>query len=334
MKRTTTDRKTPPKKPKTDPIKKRVCAKLYDIGFKKQYIKKWTATINDAVWNEEDYLSDRHMIDDLVDNINQLSSDIDNVLQNMRKIYRIKYQTITSDIRDHYSLKHLVQIIIEYANGAYKPISTKKFLYNETQKSMWFKLKLNDEEFEYYNAVDNKDVRNAIEKLDVKKGNKLFFHATTWKHISTIIKVGPQSTKGRECLDFGINSSFYVTPDINTAISWARKTRFDQEGGIVVFSIDLNECIKIKYKEFRSATADWKRLVKHSRLCEDENNELDFFNFVYGPMLQNSSAILHDPSLVSRAHSPIKWQMASKTVISDAFLRSCMVGAIFLEKPA
>lgn len=117
--------------------KKEAAEELYTLGFKKIYINSLINTFSDSVWRSYDkdaYLSVSHVIDDLVETID---SDIDTVLQNMRAQFREKYKRITNDIRNHYSTWHLVQIIIEYANGAFDPISTNVFLYNPTIENVF-----------------------------------------------------------------------------------------------------------------------------------------------------------------------------------------------------
>ena len=333
MKRSTSDIKRLPKKIKK-PAQLRIFDRLYNIGFKKTYILKWSSVFNDATWSsfdsESEFLSDAHIINDLVENIETISADIDDVLKNMRKKFRIKFKNITEDISDHYSVTHLVQIIIEYANGVYDPISTQQFLYNDTEQSNWFSYRKFNKEYKYYNATDVHDVHKAL-SLNIKPNHQYFFHATNWQNLQDIIEVGPKYDRGRMCLDFGISKSFYVTPDIDTAIQWAQSTRFNNEGGILIFSVNTNQCRKLKV--FESATDEWKTLVKESRLCKRKYNDLDSYYFVFGPMLQNFKQI-KQKNTIAKTHQPIKWQMASKSNSSDAFLQKHMLGAIILKKMA
>lgn len=79
---------------------------------------------------------------------------------------------------------------------------------------------------------------------------------------------------------------------------------------------------------FESPNDEWKALVKNSRTGKEQrSNKLDKFNFVYGPTLENVSDITK-PGVEAKAHSPIRWQLASKNDKSDLILKDLMVGAI------
>jgi len=300
-------------------VKDDVFDKLFKIGFEQTYINRVMALFDKDQWRrltgEDAYLSEDHIIDDLVDLIDEISPNIDHVLLNIRESERAEYKRITDDIREHYSTLHLVQIIIDFANGKYNPISTNKFLYNPTHVSDWYDY---NDTYHYYNAVDKNDVYKAIDDLNVERTYELYYHATNWDGIQNILKYGPKYLKGRLCLDFGIKESFYLTPDVDMAIEWACKERFMFEGGIVVFALRLSQYRN--RKEFSSANAQWKALVKSSRQCLVKENELDEFDFVFGPMLNNSTP-----------YHPTKWQLASKNEVSDGILKENMIGAIIFK---
>ena len=303
--------------------KKEVIEDLYKLGFKKAYVKYLVNRFSDQVWNSYDkdaHLSVSHVIDDLVETID---TDFDTVLQNMRVQFRNKYTKATNDIRNHYSTWHLVQIIIEYANGVFDQISTNIFLYNPTIVNEWFR---NENQVLCYNAAREEDVFKATRSLNLESSKQLFYHATNWQNTAGILEYGPDHTTGRLCMDFGNRRSFYVTPDINTAIEWTTRDIFKFEGAIVVFALNMTG-LKNK-RMFPSPNDQWKKLVKDSRMCRYKRNELDF---IYGPMLKNTKNI-RDPKEQSEAHSPVRWQLASKKEESDEVLKSAMVGAIFIKK--
>jgi hypothetical protein len=159
---------------------------------------------------------------------------------------------------------------------------------------------------------------------------QMYFHATNWDALQDIIENGPDCRDGRQCLDFGRTPSFYVTHDLKTAINWCEKKRivFQSECGIVIFALPIKEYDD--YKRFDSPTDEWKILVKDSRSCR-KKNELDRYNFVYGPMLENVEAVKKNNAMAN-AHNPIKWQLASKNPVSDKILKNSIIGAIFSRK--
>ena len=303
--------------------KKEVAKDLYKFGFKKQYVKYLINEFSDKIWscyNKDAYLSVHHVVDDLVKTID---TDIDFVLQNMRAKYRDKYRVITRDIKDHYNTWQLVQIIIEYANGRFDPISTKAFLYNPTIENEWFR---NENQVLCYNATTTYSIIKSIKTLQIDPKHQLFYHATNWKNVEGIIEEGPVHSIGRTCLDFGNMGSFYLTPDVNLAIKWASRECFNNEGALVVFSLNVEDLTNSII--FETPNDKWKTLVKESRTCEDDDNELDTYNFVYGPMLKNVGDIIKS-DVEAEAHLPIRWQLASKNETSDNILRESMLGVIF-----
>ena len=237
------------------------------------------------------------------------------------------------DLKTHYSTIHLIQIIIEYGYGNYNPITTDLFLYNKNVSNTWYKYKTADNniEYDYYNAEDYSDVIKALNEYQIDLHQfTLYYHTTCWSSLQEIILEGPDSRSGRQCLDFGRTPSFYVTPDIKTAINWCqkRKINFQSECGIIIFALPIKKYDD--YKIFEEATDEWKYLVKESRLCK-KKNLLDNMNFVYGPMLANIMDVKQD-NIEAKTHSPVKWQLASKCRESDKILKKSIIGAIFIKK--
>lgn len=64
--------------------KKGVAKELYEIGFKRDYIKTLLSTFSDEVWSwydQDAYLSFHHVTDDIMV---EIDTDIDTILDNMR----------------------------------------------------------------------------------------------------------------------------------------------------------------------------------------------------------------------------------------------------------
>ena len=308
----------------------KVLAKLYEFGFKKNFIKALLGTQPAHVWDyyEKEY-SVQHVIDELVKQI--ACTNIEAVLTYMRKSSRMLYTEMFKDLKYHYSVIHMIQIIIEYGNGRYNSISPFTFLYNPEIENTLYTYKRNNTNYTYYNASEYDDASDVIQLLNIDtKQYRLYYHATNWDALQDILEDGPDSREGRQCLDFGRTPSFYVTHDIKTAINWCekKKVNFQKECGIVIFALPIQEYAD--YKTFTKPNDEWKRLVKDSRMCK-KKNELDKYNFVYGPMLENAIEIKQD-GVEAREHNPIKWQLASKNLISDLVLKKSMIGAIFKKK--
>jgi hypothetical protein len=66
-------------------------------------------------------------------------------------------------------------------------------------------------------------------------------------------------------------------------------------------------------------------LTKSSRLCKDKRNDLDNYNFVYGPMVAIANS-----NETPQPHNNIKWQLASKNNSSDKFLKKYLSHVIIL----
>lgn len=308
--------------------------KFYELGFKINFIKALIGTEPAHVWDyyKSEY-SVQHVVDEIINNIE--SQNIDQVLNNMRKPFRILFTDMFKDLKDHYNVIHMIQIIIEYGNKKYSAITPNVFLYKPETVNTLYKYKHNDIEHTYFNASNEDEIHKAIILFNINEKNtdyKMYYHATYWNGLQDIMVNGPDSREGRQCLDFGRTPSFYLTHDINTAIDWCKRKRtmFESECGIIMFSLPTKGLPK--FKSFASVNVEWKELVKDSRSCQ-RRNQLDQFNFVYGPMLENVEAVkMLDAEAKAKAHTPIKWQLASKKSTSDDILKDCILGAIFVHK--
>lgn len=159
-----------------------------------------------------------------------------------------------------------------------------------------------------------------------KPDNELYFHATNWTGAISICKEGVVHDAGRSCLDFGMKSGFYIAPAFGDSLEWAfRKSKlFKNERAILVFSISKVFPSDLNVKRFEKPNREWTRLTKESRACFLKYNELDTFDFVYGPMVADIYKGI--------PYNPVKYQLASKSIKSDDFLNNALVGILWLKK--
>lgn len=192
-----------------------------------------------------------------------------------------------------YTRLQLLEIAIEYALEIYEKVLApgKDYWVDTPSTDAWTP----NATFKYvYNVSETLDQRDAINLFPGKhNSDMLFFHATNIRAGLNIVRHGVSHIKGRRCLDFGIQPSFYLTPDIGTAVKWCDKKRrlWQGESCILVYKIPQTYLQALNGKVFKSATAEWEELVTSSRRCEANTNALDFFDVVYGPMAANVQSI-------------------------------------------
>ena len=93
-------------------------------------------------------------------------------------------------------------------------------------------------------------------------------------------------------------------------------------------SIPTVSTIALNTKIFTEATNEWQELVTSSRRCKVKFNLLDRFDAIYGPMAANINGIQS-----AYPHKKPKFQLASKTIESDIYYKSCYAGTIFFPNP-
>jgi hypothetical protein len=172
---------------------------------------------------------------------------------------------------------------------------------------------------------------DAIADLPPTSGQStLFFHATNWQSAVNIATYGIDRTRGRRCLDFGIQPGFYLTPDINVGVQWCQTnaSRWDKELCIMVFVVQKPALLNSK--TFKAANKEWQQLVSHSRHCQGATNALDWVDTVYGPMAANVKAMVENRA-IAKTHASPKMQLASKSNLSDRALSECYVGTLFFS---
>jgi len=230
-----------------------------------------------------------------------------------------------------YTRRQLIDIAIEFALGTYDKVLVggQTYLFESIPEESWTPNAL----FKYvYNVPELDRLETVSSPCPGTQANSLFYHATNYRSASHIAQHGVAHLKGRPCLDFGIQPSFYMTPDLQTAIEWCRDntSRWKGEACILVFSIPLEDSRKaLNSKVFQQATSEWVDLVTSSRRCIENTNDLDMFDTVYGPMAANVRSIRKGRNACP--HSTPKYQWASKSNLGDMYLRHCFAGAIFVK---
>ena len=239
-----------------------------------------------------------------------------------------------------YSHKQMLEIAVECVLGKYAGIGRPRLMFYATEAIV-------DEWCDHvalkrvYNSSDavSQDLSALAHAIDAvadvshdPSTTKLFYHATNWASAVNIATHGVDRTRGRRCLDFGIQPGFYLTPDIQIGFHWCQTNveRWDGESCIMVFSVSSSHGFP-NAKTFDAANKEWKQLVSHSRHCQGATNALDWCDVVYGPMAANIKAIV-EKNAVAKTHTVPKFQMASKSNASDLHLSNSYVGTLFFAK--
>ena len=249
-----------------------------------------------------------------------------------------------------YTRDQIVDIAISYSLGwDHRPIRKRvPFPKNVDNRDRWFQLQGEDEELGHgdlwHANVDSESAMDVIKSMPGSSNaeggvGSLYFHATSWRSACNIARTGrPSNKSGRDCLDFGILPSFYTTPSLDTAIGRieAHWDSWRGESAILVFSLpkaltDSLDDVGLSVCVFESADDAWKRLTKQSHMCQEETNELDMVDLVYGPMVSNPSAV-EERNAQPRAHNPPKYQLASKSDAGDKFMGANMRAVMWVNK--
>jgi hypothetical protein len=243
-----------------------------------------------------------------------------------------------------YTEEQLFDILIDYLLGKVDPITDKntKYYISPTKVNEWFydKKKGNGYVINYDKSMEMEPVIEDLKKIIAENNNHseeehtLFFHCTAWRHMTNIIKNGVNFMKGRWCLDFGKQPGFYVTKDIDMALDYVQKKwkSFNHEVGIVVFNVPTKELANYNLKMFPKANNEWVTLVQDSRQCkkDTDENELDLFDFVYGPVCLNPRSVIENNA------KPVAYknffQLVSKNKNADILFRRSFVGSIWFRK--
>jgi hypothetical protein len=241
---------------------------------------------------------------------------------------------------NEYSDDQLYELILEYLYGHVDPVTNKTTPYyidlkNENQ---WVSHEENKKKYIMnYNPHTMKPdkvvallKKTAINETDLD--SFFVFHCTCWRYALDIMDSGPLFYKGNNCRDFGIQPSFYVTKSFNMALDWGNlhKKVWNTEIAICVFRIYPHLLNGYKVKSFENVDDEWKDLVKSSRKCKERMNELDKYDFVYGPVCCNPYDIRKYD--VQPKAFPNMYQLASKNNKADAFMKEHYIGTIWMRK--
>lgn len=142
-----------------------------------------------------------------------------------------------------------------------------------------------------------------------------------------ILKNGPDHTRGRRCLDFGVRPGFYTTPDVDMAMDWGTKKRGWWRGQAAVLVFALNPS-GLKHKHVWEAN-EWTTMVRSSRMCRVRKNALDDFDVVEGPVCRNPGSVTRESQIAPMPH-PGMYQVTSKSDEGDHSFR-CL-GCIWLRQ--
>ena len=306
----------------------RILGILYTrLGLTKSYARLLTSSLasETIIFYRNQAYTDEQILKDI------LPADFESRL---RKTYFRKYKRIFSPIQNTcYDDDQLRNIIIEYATGKYDPIGKKDvpYLYNPTQINEVYTLpKLFNAKYKHVNVPQTQDMSSRISEI-IKQYNfdpsSCLYHATNWRSAKNILMEGPSFYHGSPCQDFGASPSFYVTNDLSLALQWGQRRGTHWFGEICVLVFVNPEISSMKSKSFSIPDEEWKKLTWKSRNCV--KNNLDAYDYVSGPMLANVQHVKNAKKPTSVAHSPVKWQMASKTHASDKALWDSLEFAVW-----
>ena len=310
--------------------------RLHNLGWRSSFLNSHFAD-NDSIGEEldeqpEDILLEEYTKSWVPEDCRQIGDAL-YAAGLCRKVVRKLSDVVTPLVNTCYSNRQLVEIAIEYALGKYKKVLNKEqqYLIDTPDTDVW----VPNDTFNYVCNISNSDLLSGpLHTLPgTHAGGRLFFHATNYASAIYIATRGIAHLKGRWCLDFGIQPSFYMTPDITTAIDWCvkNKKRWGDEMCIIVYNIPLHDSLRaMNGKAYDTATEEWVRLVTSSRRCEEDSNEMDDLDVVYGPMASNVKDI-KDENKMAKPHRPLRFQLASKSNKSDRYFGKHFAGTMFFK---
>jgi Protein of unknown function (DUF3990) len=238
-----------------------------------------------------------------------------------------------------YSHEQLFDIVVDFVLGKYEPVtsSTSRFLREVDVEDQWH----TDDTYGNMANIDPladkvRSVPALIPRKNAVEDYELFYHCTNWSCAIDIMDSGPDHQNGRRCLDFGISRSFYMTPDVVTALEWGvrNRERWHNEVAIVIFRISkgiLEGASKnFNVVRFEQATPEWVNQVTSSRRCLRKETDLDKYHLIYGPMAKNPEGIVRGEK--AKPKIPIRYQIAAKREITDEYLSKNTMGTIWLDK--
>lgn len=252
------------------------------------------------------------------------------------------YDVIQPLATSSFSQEQLFDICLEYTLGRFEPLTKPevRFYKFSGRKDQWVKVP----SFGHYvfnMSAEFTDAAAMLRSLPNSSSggggadeDALFFHATNWKTYADVLQIGILASKNRKCLDFGVTPSFFMSPAYAVTEDYASKRNrlWSDECCVLIFKVPnsvLND--RVRTKTFRGPTEEWKRLTQSSRSCQVAFNELDRYEFVFGPMVANPEQVAK-LSQEPVTHTVAKFQLASKKDVSNKLLMDNFLGCVFFDK--
>ena len=299
---------------------------LLKLGFRKSLLQMKKSIVDDELYIENYSLVDaaKSMSQRWYDPSTHHPLSLGELLKGVGFTYRVakKLENILSSMWEHYTPSTIADISIEYVSGQYDPIAAPEWCKNGGKWRFAGEINVPFVRQELHQSAIHVNMRASDfataeihpdfeTRKAAKPGRDLYFHATSWDSAESICSQGVVHASGRRCLDFGIQQSFYTAPDLYDAKQWSEMKRrlFRGRCAILVFAVPKTFGPNFSSKTFDRPNREWYRLTAESRLCKKAHNELDHFDFVRGPVVGHVST--------GAPHTPLKFQLASKTNASD-----------------
>jgi hypothetical protein len=239
-----------------------------------------------------------------------------------------------------YTQKQFLFFGIEILMGRYDPITPPDttHLFFPDKSGQWIEIKKHDFNSRIYNVNQrcNLSLEPALSSMlrsITKEGHVLYYHATNWGSCLSILE-RIESYKGRPCLDFGKEPSFYLSTTLRDSLEWGQKQDVLanwNETGIIIFS--LPAVFPKKYRVKKLQGKEWEEITSKSRRCmKIEDKSYYNYDFIEGNMVANVDAVESGEASVPLPHRPPKLQLASRNHLADKYLQKHIFGCIFFQK--
>lgn len=317
--------------PTTNPAKRhrpkrRFVAKLIDAfvaaGWRKKVIRRFCESYTDADFDATEPM-DYH-VTSIANTMyaplasRPLSEDVLYDMGIQRRVCRTVWSVVSPLCDTSYTDEQLFDIAVEYLLNKPAPLSCggRPYFRKLPRENEWHRsTRAGKEVYEMnYDPSSSLSVDACVSQLKqlvpgAAAPTRWLFHSTCWRYALDIMQHGPDHTRGRRCLDFGVRPGFYTTPDASMAMDWGAKKRAWWRGQAAVLVFSLNPTGLKKHKRTWDAD-EWTTLVRSSRMCRVRKNALDDFDVVEGPVCRN-------PGSGSPLPHPDMHQVASKSDEGD-----------------
>lgn len=258
-----------------------------------------------------------------------------------RKIAKKLGRVMSPLVNTNYTDNQLFDLAFEYVLGKCDPIGNPedRLMFPKKPVNEWFEYSFRPSAqpaipmIQVSNKEDIPRLAMTNRLVDASNPNKVvYYHATNWRSVQYIFRK-LNHMASRKCLDFGMTPSFYVTPDINVALEWCEKNREYWQDQVCILQFNMPKRLPYDVKWYKKPTKEWMEYVWDSRRCKKEMIELDYYDFVYGPMCANTTQMKRY-GVSPVPHTPMKMQLCSKTDRADKVLHDNLVGYYYIEKPS